>query len=132
MFRHEPSLTTLYVTKHVPFYPTLKRQKLNFRDTFFRIILPQYADTGFNGGLYNFQRLKFSNNDQSNIIRSASAFMRGCCDLIQIKKASAPKLSNPGGGWTPLEPTPARSCFGPRANETPSLSRAAGRKNHPL
>src|SRR5215208_5798350 len=83
MISHETGFTALDMTDHVPFYPTLQGECLDFGDALFRIILPKDADPCFQGRLNNFNRLRFSHDDQTGFVRF-SVRPAGCgCDSIQ-------------------------------------------------
>ena len=83
MFSHEAGFAALHVTDHVPFYTTLRGERLNFRNTFFGIILTQDARARLDGGLDNFKRLRLGDDHEANLIGIASAFSCGGGDLVE-------------------------------------------------
>src|SRR5512147_2478835 len=83
MPRDNTSLAALDMSDHVPFYPTLRREGLNFHDTFLGIILAEDRYTGFNRRLGNFNRLGFRDHYQTNSLWITVAFICGSCNLFK-------------------------------------------------
>src|SRR6266545_2807419 len=83
MINHETSFAALHMTDHMPFYSTLPRQRLNLRDTLFRVVLSKNMDARFNSSLCNFKGLGFCHNDKADFIRSAITLASGVRDLIK-------------------------------------------------
>jgi hypothetical protein len=53
----------------MPFYPTLCGEGLNFHNTLLRIVLTQYADSRFDGGFYDIERLCLRDHDETDFAR---------------------------------------------------------------
>src|SRR5215212_9857917 len=83
MISHNARFAALHMTDHMPFYPTLPREGLNFHNTLFGIVLSQNTHAGFNGSLTHFNRLCFRHDHQPDFMGMAAAFTRSFCDLVK-------------------------------------------------
>src|SRR5215212_1075257 len=83
MISHEARFSALHMTNHVPFYPTLLRQRLNFRNSLFSIVLPKNTHPRLDCSLSDFYRLGFGDDHQSDCLWVTITFTRGICDLVE-------------------------------------------------
>src|SRR5262245_25577923 len=83
MIGHQAGFTALHVTDHVPFYPTLYGEGLDFRDTLFRVILTKDANTRFNRCLNDLQGLGLGYDNEMDFARITAGPPCCLCDLIE-------------------------------------------------
>src|SRR5215207_3372982 len=83
MISHNARFAALHMTDHMPFYPTLPGEGLNFHDTLFGIVLSQNTHPCCNGSLNYFKRLCLRHDHQSDFIGVTAAFTRGAGNLVE-------------------------------------------------